>query len=134
MLAEQLGGAHQRGGTLELLGGQQAQRVTHQHGDTITSVYDGVALADDALHAPGGQRVRDQTEVGLGFAATGREEQQVGEPAGLASLRVGRIGERRDAQQDERQLERPPRPVGGLVGVPDSITQTQVGVSASGLR
>ena len=132
MLAEQLGGAHQRGGTLELLSGQQAQRVTHQHGDAVASVYDGVALADDALHAPGGQRVRDQTEVGLGFAATGREEQQVGEPAGLASLRVGRIGERRDAQQDERQLERPPRPVGGLVGVPDSIAQTQLGVRASG--
>ena len=111
VLAQQLGGAHQRRGPLELLRGQQPQRVAHQHRDAVPAVDRLVALADDALQPADGERVGDQAEVGLGLAATGREEQQVGERAGSAALGVRRVGQRRDAQQHERELERPPRPV-----------------------
>ena len=34
----QLGGTHQRCGTLELLGGQQPQRVAHQHGNPVAAI------------------------------------------------------------------------------------------------
>ena len=85
LAADQLAGADERGGPLELLRGEQPQRVAHDHGDAVAAV----AAVDDPLEAPDRERERGQPEVGLGLAAAGREEQQVGEP-GAHAVRVCR--------------------------------------------
>ena len=77
LLTDQLGRADQGGGALELLGGEQAQRVAHQHRDAVAAVEDAVVGVDRALEPADGERVRGEPEVGLGLAATGREEQQL---------------------------------------------------------
>jgi hypothetical protein len=65
--------------------------------------------ADGALEAPQGEGVGGESEICLGLAATGREEQQIDEgfTAGT-TVRVSGLGERVDVQQDEGELERTP--------------------------
>ena len=74
---QHLGGADQRGRALELLGGEQPQRVAHQHRDARLAAARVGAGVDGVLQPPDRERVRGQPEVGLGLAAAGREEQQV---------------------------------------------------------
>src|SRR5690606_40399831 len=49
LAAEDLGGAHQRGRPLELLGGEQPQRVAHEHRDARRPVAGLLARAERAL-------------------------------------------------------------------------------------
>ena len=63
-----------------------------------------------AAQPPEHDRERRETQVRLGLAAAGREEQKVD---GLA-VRIAGVGEARQVQQQERELERPPR---GLLDV-----------------
>ena len=77
LAAGQLGRAHQRGRALELLGGEQPQRVAHQHRDPVAPVERAVGGLDHALPAADRERVRRQAEIRLGLAAAGREEQQL---------------------------------------------------------
>ena len=108
MVAGQLGSANQRGGPLELLRGQQPQRVPHQHRDPSPSVQWPVRGVQEGLPPPDRERVRGEPEVRLGLAATGREEQQLcgGQVAG--ALRCRGIGEQGKLHQHERELEREP--------------------------
>ena len=76
-MACQFGCAHQRGGPLELLGGQQPQRVAHQHRHPVAPVERAVGGVHDPLAAADRERVGGQPEVGLGLATAGREEQQL---------------------------------------------------------
>ena len=131
VLAQQLRGADQCRRALELLRGQQAQRVAHQHRHAVASINGVRPFTDDALQPPRGQGVGDEPEIGLGLAAAGGEEQQVRERALLAALAMGRIGQRGEALQDEGELERPPRAVLGTVRFPHSPSQPQLRVSAS---
>ena len=77
VLADQLGRADQGRRALELLGGEQPQGVAHEHRDAVTAVEDAVVGVELALEAADRERVRREPEVGLGLAATGREEQQL---------------------------------------------------------
>ena len=56
--------------------------------------------------AQAAQRDREggEAEIGLGLAAAGREEQQVDDLA----VRMRRIGQAGEVEQDEGELERPP--------------------------
>ena len=107
--------AHQRRRPLELLRGKQPQRVAHQHRDPAVAAARLRAGADDTLQPPDRERIGSQAQVRLGLAAAGREEQQVNERTGgmrgvrMNAVRVCRIGQRGQVQQDERELERPPR-------------------------
>src|SRR5690606_41768883 len=79
LAAEDLGGAHQRGRPLELLGGEQPQRVAHEHRDARRPVAGLLARAERALQPADRERVGGQAEVRLRLAATSRGEQQVDE-------------------------------------------------------
>ncbi len=66
------------------------------------------------LQASNGDRVSRKSEVGLGLAAAGGEEQQLGlalEQRPSVGVRVGGVRQAGKAEQDEGQLERPPAPV-----------------------
>jgi hypothetical protein len=111
-LPQRLAGADQRGGTLELLDGEQPQRVAHEYGDPGLRV----VPARRWLTPPHRQRERGEAEIGLGLAATGREPQQVRERARpVAPLGVRRHGERRQVEQHEGELERPPATVSRFI-------------------
>ena len=69
--ASQLGGAHQCGGPLELLGGEQPQGVAHENGDAVTPVERAVDRVQHALAAADRERVRREPQVGLGLATAG---------------------------------------------------------------
>ena len=114
--AQHLARAHQRRGPLELLRRQQPQRVPHQHRDPARPVIGVRTRPDHALQPPDRERVRREPQVRLGLTATGREEQElhfrvrrIAKPPVCVGMR--RIGQPRQAQQHERELERPPRPV-----------------------
>ena len=114
--AQHLARAHQRRGPLKLLRRQQPQRVPHQHCHTARPVIGVRTRPDHALQPPDRERVRREPQVRLGLATTGREEQQlhfrvgrIAEPSVRVGMRL--IGQPRQAQQHERELERPPRPV-----------------------
>ena len=110
--AHQLERAHDAGRARQLVEREQAQRVAHDNGDAGTE------------HArPGEPAVRDdegcETEIGLGLAAAGREEQQVGNLA-VGMLAIGKPG---NVEKDEGELERPPfrrglrRRISGRAGI-----------------
>src|SRR5699024_9886537 len=92
-LPDQFRSAYERGGSLELLGGQQAQRVAHEHSDAVASVKGAVVRLNLALQPPNGERIRREPQVGLGLAATGREEQQLKICCITATVRMGRVGQ-----------------------------------------
>ena len=95
--AQQFGRAHQRGCPLELLGGQQAQGVAHQHGHPVPPVHRVVAVAHHPLQAAHGHGVGHQAQVGLGLAAPGGEEQQVGQGGAGPPVGMAGVGQRRQA-------------------------------------
>ena len=78
-----LAGADERGGTLELLQRQQAQRVAHEHGDA--------GMARIAAHCPlqtaDGHGVGGHAQIGFGLAAAGREPEQIGQLAAIFVVR-----------------------------------------------
>ena len=84
----------------ELIERQQPQRVAHDDAHAGS----GEPVVAGMTQAPQHHRHRGQPQVRLGLPPAGREEQQV---HGLAVL-VERIGEARQVQQQERELERPP--------------------------
>lgn len=64
------------------------------------------------LQPPHGHGEGRDAEIGLGLATTSREPEEIGECLDrLRPVSVCRIGERRDRQQQEYQLERAPRSV-----------------------
>jgi hypothetical protein len=128
LLAKHLAGAQQRGRPLELLQGEQPQRVPHQHGNALAAVQP----RDGALEASQRHRVDGKAQVGLGLAATGREPQQVDQPVDAAP-RVGRVAHTWQVEQEERQLERPPAPVTDLVDLLQRRLEIQVGLTPAAL-
>ncbi len=132
--AQRLAGAGQRGRPLELLGGEQAQGVAHQHRHPVGAVACVVAGAEHPLKAADGERVGGQAQVALRLAPAGGEEQQlhltvVGPPAGIG---VGRVGQPRQAQQHERQLERSPSSGGLDVLAREQLVETAVRLAEPG--
>ncbi len=95
--AHQLQRANDAGRASELVERKEAQRVAHDDGDT------GAEHAR-AAQPPMRDHERREAEIGLGLAAAGREEQQVGSLAvGMRAIeKAGHI------EQDEGELERPP--------------------------
>ena len=90
LAAEYLAGADEGGGALELLDGEQPQCVAHEDGHPGVSA----ERTDRALKAADGERVGGEAKVGLGFAATGREPQQVSDTVVVVGpFGVGRVGE-----------------------------------------
>jgi len=55
---DELGGADERGGALELLSGEQTQGVPHEHGDAIATVQRPIRGLDRALEASDREGVR----------------------------------------------------------------------------
>ena len=106
--AAQLGGAHHRGSSLELLGGEQPQGVSHQHRHPGAPVDGSFGTGHNTLPAAGGERVRGQAEIGLGLAAAGREEQQLNLGQVAAAARQLRLDQAGNLHEHEGQLERPP--------------------------
>ena len=100
MLALQLQGADEARGAAELVEGQQAQGVAHDDAHPGASEPVLARVAEPAQdHGEGGE-----AEVGLGLAAAGREEEQVDRLA----VRVARVGEAGQVEQDEGELEGAP--------------------------
>ena len=90
---------------------QQAQRVAHDDADPSA----GQPVVGRMPQPPEHHRDGGQTQIRLGLPTAGREEQQVHRLA----VHVVRIGEARQIQQQERELERTPaRP-----GRPDLLAQ-----------
>ena len=122
--ADVLAGADERRRPLELLERQEPQGVPHQHGHAVLA---GSPL-DHPLQAAQAESVGRQTQVGFGLAAAGRKPQQVGGGVGrLAAFGVVELGDARQVQEDEGELERIPgavlrdvdgRHVGRLVASP----------------
>ena len=101
--------AHQRGRPLELLRGQEPQRVPHQHGYSGIAVKAAVRGVEFTLQPPDRERVRREAQVRLGLAAAGREEQQLCLGQVPGALLRGGVGQQRQLHEDERELERAPR-------------------------
>ena len=105
-LAEQLGilaalqlqCADQGRGAAELVEGEQAEGVAHQHAHA--GRLDRPPVAQPAQH----QGVSRQTQVSLGFAAAGGKEQEVN---GVA-IGIRGIGHPNEVHQQEGELERTP--------------------------
>ena len=72
--ATDFAGADEGGGALELLGGEEPQRVPHQHPD---AAFAGVTC-HNPLKPPHRKGEGGEPEVRLGLAAARREEQEVG--------------------------------------------------------
>ena len=117
--------AHEGGRPLELLGGQKTQRVAHEHGHAAAAP---VVAGDRALEPADGQGEGGEAEVGLGLAATGREEEQVDEPASGRPLGMGGIGEGGQVHENEGELEGPPGVVLGGGELRQGGVKLQVGV------
>ena len=72
--ADKFHGADESGGALELLQGEQAQGIAHQHRDTrCTRIATHIALQAAQGHGEGGH-----AQIGFGFTAAGREPEQIG--------------------------------------------------------
>ena len=125
--------AHQPGRPRELVQRQQPQRVAHDDADPGA----GQPVVAGMPQAPEHHRDRGQAQIRLGLSAAGREEQQVHRLA----VRVVRVGEAGQVQQQERELERAPaRPLRsdllpeapaqgaghGPVGHPEGVQQVRV--------
>ena len=112
---DDLAGTDQGGGPLELLDGQEPQRVPHQHGDPLLTGPAG----HRTLEPSQGHRVGRQAQIRFGLAAARGEPQQVGDRLGrVGAILVVEPGDSRQVQEQEGQLERIPRPVGGHVDGP----------------
>ena len=81
-----LAGTHQGRGPLELLNGEQPQRVPHQHGHAVFAR----SSRHSALQSPQAHDVGRQAQIGFGLAAARGEEQQ--DRPRLRDFRCGRGG------------------------------------------
>ncbi|HEY3258645.1 MAG TPA: hypothetical protein VGJ95_00005, partial [Pseudonocardiaceae bacterium] len=128
--AQHLGCADQRGRAFELLDGQQPQRVPHEHGDAKVGAEAGV----DRLQPAHRQGEGGEAEVGLGLAAAGGEPQQVGDGPlrVVGALGVAGVGQRRQVEQDERELKRPPPVVVRPVQLACHVVEHPARVGAAG--
>ena len=97
---DQFAGGDQGGGSLELLQGEQAQGVAHQHRHPFVAEMVLPPLQPPDAHGEGGH-----AQVRLCFAAAGGEPEQIYQ---VAPFGVGGVGEGGDVEQDEGQLKRPP--------------------------
>ena len=100
MLALELQRADEPGGARELVEREEPQRVAHDHAHPGAREPLLARVAQPAQHHREGR----EAEVRLGLAAARREEEQV---HGLA-VRIARVGEAGQVQQDEGELERAP--------------------------
>ncbi len=94
--SHQLHGAHERGGSLELLRGQEPERVP---GQDRRSTAGGAVLQASAEHLDG-----RQAEVGLRLAAAGREPDEVHE----LTIDVALVERRGQRNEQETKLEGAP--------------------------
>jgi len=105
-----LRGAHQRGRTLELLGGQETQRVAHQDGDPLLPSRGPSGRLNDAWRRRIANVYAGKAEVCLGLAhRLGRTKSST---RGFYDLRCAGMQPdplERELHEDERQLERIPR-------------------------
>src|SRR2546427_190610 len=106
---DRLARADQRRRSLELLKREQAQRVSHEYGDSV--------LASPARHltlqSADAHRVRRESQVSLGLATACWEPQEIGDCALLVRpLGVMEIRQRWQVEEDESQLEGVPASVG----------------------
>jgi hypothetical protein len=124
---ELLAGAHQRSCSLELLGREKPQRVAHQNRHAATA---SVVVSDCALEPADRQGERGEPEVRLGLAAPSREEQQVDESVPGRSFRVDRVGECRKVDEQEGELEGPPRVVLGSGELGHRGVEVEIGATA----
>src|SRR5690606_7982219 len=104
---EHFAGTDERRRTLELLRRQQSQGVAHEHGHAVGSVVAG----HSALESANGEGERGEPEVRLRLSPTCRKEEEIHEALVGAAFWMHRIDERRDVQQDERELEGTPGPL-----------------------
>ena len=133
LAAGELGGAHEGGGALELLGSQQAQGVAHEDGDAGAPVNGAVGGLEESLAAADGEGVGGQSQVGLGLASTGGEEEELGGGQVAGAARQGGVGEGRQLHEDEGELE--DAPVVGVVAGQDAglgLLDTEAGVDGAG--
>jgi hypothetical protein len=94
LLTDELRCADQGRRALELLRGEQAERVAHQDGDTVAAIQFPVIPADRPLETSDGEREGRQTQVGLGLPTTGGEEQELDAGVVAAPVRVGGVHQR----------------------------------------
>jgi hypothetical protein len=114
LATEELAGADQRRRPLGLLERQEPQRVPHEHRHAILagSPFDG------PLQSANRQSERGEPEISLRLSTTGRKPEEVGNRIRvLAAVSVIEAADAGEVEQDERQLERISRPVGGDVYV-----------------
>ena len=129
----ELGGAYEGGGALELLGGEQAQGVAHEDGDAGAPVDGSVGGLEESLAAADGEGVGGQSQVGLGLAATGGEEEELGGGQVAGAERQGGVGEGRQLHEDEGELE--DAPVVGVAAGQDpglGLLNAEAGVDGAG--
>lgn len=92
-----------------------------------------VKSAEIRPHPADGEGVRGQPEVRLSLTATGGEPQQICHRLGpRGALRMCRIAQRGQVQQQERELERAPGPVMRLVFVKENLAGITGFVTAPG--
>ncbi len=107
--SQHLGGADKRGSPLKLLRGEQPQRISHEHRHTGVAVASVRAGADNHLQPADREGEGRQPQIGLGFAAAGGKEEQVdGRGVIGGAFGVRRVGQRRQVEQHEGELKRPP--------------------------
>lgn len=107
-LADGFACAEQRRRALKLLQREQAQRVTHQHGDAVVA---GAAF-DVLLQPAQGEHIGGEAKIGFRLAAAGREPKQIRDGVGLmAAVGMVKARDTRQVEQNERELEDTPRPV-----------------------
>ena len=133
LAAGELGGAHEGGGALELLGGEQAQGVAHEDGDAGAPVDGAVGRVEEPLAAADGEGVGGQSQVGLGLAAAGGEEEELGGGQVAGAAGQGGVGQGRQLHEDEGELE--DAPVVGIVLLEDAgpgLLDAEAGVDGAG--
>ena len=119
LLSLKLQRAHQSGGAGELIEGEEAQCVAHDHAHPGAREPVLARMAQPPQH----HRERREAEVRLGLATTRGKEEEVNR----VSVGIARVGEARKIEQDEGELERAParrlageplteRPCDGAVG------------------
>lgn len=95
-----------------MLGGEQAQSVAHENGDTGGAVKRPVRCVNSPLKAAGGHGVGGESQVGLSLATAGGEEEEF-EGGHVAAGAAGAafqswFGQGADLHENEGELEDAP--------------------------
>ena len=98
--AQQFQRADERGSAAQLVEGEEAQRVAHDDAHARTGPAVGLRMPEPAEHHREGRKAK----VRLRLAAAGGEEEEVHD----LTVRVRRVGEPRQIQQQEGELEGAP--------------------------